>query len=114
MKRQICSYDMVAVPSHSYTLTDGEGDIYLCNPRCLCIWAVLLVTKSNLPEGVRERSFILTGPSGVWQRFGTKWAILLNTTVSATYYKTYNAGPIQCNPATGYNEMSHFCHVEMP
>jgi hypothetical protein len=25
MKRQICSYDMVAVPSSSYTVTDGEG-----------------------------------------------------------------------------------------
>jgi hypothetical protein len=32
---------------------------------------------------------------GVWQRFGTKWAILLNATVSAT----------------GYNEMSYFCKV---
>jgi hypothetical protein len=60
---------MVAVPSHSYTLTDADGDIYLCNPRCLCIWAVLLVTKSNLPEGVRERSFILTGPSGTRRSF---------------------------------------------
>ena len=69
MKRQVCSYDMVAVPSHSYTLTDGDGDIYLCNPRCLCIWAVLLVTKSNLPEGVRKRSFILTGPSGTRRGF---------------------------------------------
>jgi hypothetical protein len=25
MKRQACSYDRVAVPSHSYRLTDGEG-----------------------------------------------------------------------------------------
>jgi hypothetical protein len=25
MKRQICSYDIVAVPSSSYTVTDGEG-----------------------------------------------------------------------------------------
>ena len=72
MKRQVCSYDMVAVPSHAYTLTDGEGDIYLCNPRCLCIWAVLLVTKSNLPEGVRERSCILTGPSGTRRSFDNR------------------------------------------
>jgi hypothetical protein len=27
MKRQICSYDMVAVPSSSYTVTDAEGDM---------------------------------------------------------------------------------------
>jgi hypothetical protein len=45
MKRQICSYDMVAVPSSSYTVTDAEGDMDLCNSRCLCIWAVMLVTK---------------------------------------------------------------------
>jgi hypothetical protein len=50
MKRQICSYDMVAVPSSSYTVTDAEGEMYLCNSRCLCIWAVMLVTKHNLPE----------------------------------------------------------------
>jgi hypothetical protein len=31
MTRQICSYDMVAVPPGSYTVTDGEGDMYLCN-----------------------------------------------------------------------------------
>jgi hypothetical protein len=35
---------------------------------------------------------------GVWQRFGTKWAILLNRTVSATYYNSYDAGK---QPATG-------------
>jgi len=27
MKRQIWSYDMVAVPSSSYTVTDAEGDM---------------------------------------------------------------------------------------
>jgi hypothetical protein len=57
MKRQICSYDMVAVPSGSYTVTDAEGDMYLCNSRCLCIWAVMLVTKHNLPESERDRSY---------------------------------------------------------
>jgi hypothetical protein len=45
MKRQICSYDTVAVASSSYTVTDAEGEMYLCNSRCLCIWAVMLVTK---------------------------------------------------------------------
>jgi len=28
MKRQICSYDMVAVPSSSYMVTDPEGEMY--------------------------------------------------------------------------------------
>jgi hypothetical protein len=64
MKRQICSYDMVAVPPHSYTVTDAEGDMYLCNSRCLCICAVMLVTKHNLPESERDRSFVVANPVG--------------------------------------------------
>ena len=64
MKRQICSYDMVAVPSSSYTVTDAEGDMFLCNSRCLCVWAVMLVTKHNLPESERDRSFVVTSPVG--------------------------------------------------
>jgi hypothetical protein len=69
MKRQICSYDMVAVPSGSYTVTDAEGDMYLCNSRCLCIWAVMLVTKHNLPESERDRSFVVTNPVGKKRSF---------------------------------------------
>jgi hypothetical protein len=69
MKRQICSYDMVAVPSSSYTVTDAEGDMYLCNSRCLCIWAVMLVTKHNLPESERDRSFVVTNPVGKKRTF---------------------------------------------
>jgi hypothetical protein len=69
MKRQICSYDMVAVPSSSYTVTDAEGDMYLCNSRCLCIWAVMLVTKHNLPESERDRSFVVINPVGKKRSF---------------------------------------------
>ena len=69
MKRQICSYDMVAVPSSSYTVTDAEGEMYLCNSRCLCIWAVMLVTKHNLPESERDRSFVVTTPVGKKRSF---------------------------------------------
>jgi hypothetical protein len=69
MKKQICSYDMVAVPSGSYTVTDAEGEMYLCNSRCLCIWAVMLVTKHNLPESERDRSFVVTNPVGKKRSF---------------------------------------------
>jgi hypothetical protein len=62
MKRQICSYDMVAVTSGSYTVADAEGEMYLCNARCLCIWAVMLATKHNLPDSERARSFVVTSP----------------------------------------------------
>ena len=55
---------MVAVPSSSYMVTDGEGDMYLCNSPCLCIWAVMLVTKDNLRESERDRSFVVASPAG--------------------------------------------------
>jgi hypothetical protein len=71
MKRQICSYDMLAVPSHSYTVTDEEGEMYFCNFRCLCLWAMMLVTKPNLPEGHREQTFVMTSPDGKKRCFDT-------------------------------------------
>jgi hypothetical protein len=37
MKRQICSYDMLAVPSSSYTVTDAEGEMYLCRKFASCL-----------------------------------------------------------------------------
>jgi hypothetical protein len=49
MKRRICSYDLAAVPDDGYIVTDERGEIYLCNARCLCIWAVTLVLK--VPAG---------------------------------------------------------------
>jgi len=42
---------------------------YLCNSRCLCIWAVMLVTKHNLPESERDRSFVVTNPVGKKRSF---------------------------------------------
>jgi hypothetical protein len=69
MKRKICSYDMVAVPSGSYTVTDADGDMYLYNSRCLCIWAVMLVTKHNLPDSERDRSFVVTNTVGKKRSF---------------------------------------------
>ena len=49
---------------------DGcEGDMYLCNSRCLCIWAVMLVTKHNLPDSERDRSFVVTNPVGKKRSF---------------------------------------------
>ena len=68
---------MVAVPSSSYTVTDAEGDMYLCNSRCLCIWAVMLVTKHNLPQSELDRSFVVTNPIGKKAALTNCW-ILLN------------------------------------
>ena len=50
-KRRICSYDMLEVRPDGYTLTETEGEMYFCNARCLCIWAVQLATRPNLADG---------------------------------------------------------------
>jgi hypothetical protein len=49
-KRRICSYDMLEVRPDGYTLTETEGEMYFCNARCLCIWAVQLATRPNLTD----------------------------------------------------------------
>jgi hypothetical protein len=69
MKRRICSYDKVEVPGDSYTLTEEEGDIYLCNARCLCLWAVQRATRPNLVEAHRGRVLIMTTPEGKQRKF---------------------------------------------
>ena|ERR1035437_2235751 len=64
MKRRICAYDMAAVPEDGYIVTDEGGEIYLCNARCLCIWAVSLATKPGLSEELRARRLVLKVPAG--------------------------------------------------
>ena len=64
MKRRICSYDLAAVPEDGYVVTDNGGEIYLCNVRCLCIWAVSLATKPGLSEELKVRRLVLKVPAG--------------------------------------------------
>jgi hypothetical protein len=79
VKRRICSYDRAAVPEASYVLKDAEGEIYLCNSRCLCIWAVSLATKPGLSEDLKNWKSILRAPTGEEVAFETmiglaRWA----------------------------------------
>jgi hypothetical protein len=71
MKRQICSYDMLAVPSHSYTVSDTEGEMYFCNSRYLCLWSMMLVAKPNLPTDDHEQLFVMTLSDGSKRSFDT-------------------------------------------
>jgi hypothetical protein len=71
MKRQICSYDMLAVPSHCYTVSDDIGEMYFCNSRCLCLWSMMLVTKPNLPTDDREQRVVMTLLDGSQRSFDT-------------------------------------------
>ncbi len=79
MKRRVCSYDMVEVPEDVYVVTDAEGEAYLCNARCLCLWAVALATKPNLPPALKTQPLTLKPGSGAELAFGSitalaKWA----------------------------------------
>jgi hypothetical protein len=79
MKRRICSYDLAAVPEDGYIVTDDGGETYLCNARCLCIWAVSLATKPGLSEELKTRKLVLKVPAGEEQVFQTiaglaRWA----------------------------------------
>jgi hypothetical protein len=79
-KRRICSYDMVEVRPDGYTLTETEGEMYFCNARCLCIWAVQLATRPNLAEGRKLPGAQLTQPNGEQRTFAdvgelAKWSV---------------------------------------
>jgi hypothetical protein len=45
--------------------------MYFCNSRCLCLWAMMLVTKPKLPEGDQEQAFVMTRPDGKKRSFDT-------------------------------------------
>jgi PAS domain S-box-containing protein len=79
-KRRICSYDMVEVRLDGYTLTETEGEMYFCNARCLCIWAVQLATRPNLADGRKLPGVQLTQPTGEQRTFAdvgelAKWSV---------------------------------------
>lgn len=45
MKRRLCPYGMFEVADGAYFLSDSGGEMYFCNARCLCVWAVQLATR---------------------------------------------------------------------
>ncbi len=68
MLRRICSYDIVEVPANAYVLTDSGGDFYLCNERCLCLWAIQHATATR-PNNLEGESFVMTSPAGERRKF---------------------------------------------
>src|ERR1700738_2676506 len=68
-KRRICSYDMVEVPPEGYVLAEEQGEMYFCNARCLCLWAVHFVTNPRRSEEQKRIACELTMPSGERRRF---------------------------------------------
>lgn len=68
-KRKVCSYDMAEVPLEGYTLAEEQGSMYCCNARCLCLWAMALVTSPRCSEEQKEAPCELTMPSGERRQF---------------------------------------------
>jgi hypothetical protein len=81
LKRRICSYDRLEVSDVAFVLNDGGGEMYFCNLRCFCIWAVQIATKPKLNDADRNGDFVLKTPEGDELRFSgiiqvAMWAAL--------------------------------------
>lgn len=84
MKRRICSYDRVEIPEAAFVLHDGHdgvGEMYFCNLRCFCIWAVQIATKPKLSDADKDGESVLKTPEGQELQFGgivpvAMWATL--------------------------------------
>jgi beta-glucuronidase len=46
---------MAAVPPEGYVLAEEQGEMYFCNARCLCLWAVHFVTNPRRSEEQKEQ-----------------------------------------------------------
>ena len=67
--RRLCSHDVVLVPENCYVLVESGGEMYFCNSRCLCLWAVQFVTKVERPEEDKTIPVEMTTPNGAKRRF---------------------------------------------
>jgi len=68
-KRRVCSFDMAEVTPQGYLLAEEQGEMYFCNARCLCLWAVYFVTNPRRTEEQKKIACDLTMPSGERRRF---------------------------------------------
>ncbi|HTF63636.1 MAG TPA: hypothetical protein VK638_13125 [Edaphobacter sp.] len=68
-KRRVCSFDMAEVSPEGYVLAEEQGEMYFCNARCLCLWALHFVTNPRRSEEQKRIACELTMPSGERRRF---------------------------------------------
>ena len=47
----------------------AAGEMYFCNLRCFCIWAVQIATKPKLSDADKDGEFVLKAPEGEEHRF---------------------------------------------
>jgi hypothetical protein len=68
-KRRVCSFDMAEVTPQGYVLAEEQGEMYFCNARCLCLWAMHFVTNPRRSDEEKRIACELTLPSGERRRF---------------------------------------------
>lgn len=68
-KCRVCSFDMVEVPPDGYVLAEEQGEMYFCNARCLCLWAVSFVTNPRRSKEQKMAPCELTLASGERRKF---------------------------------------------
>jgi hypothetical protein len=59
-KRRVCSFDMAEVPPEGYVLAEEQGEMFFCNSRCLCLWALHFVTNPRRSEEQKRIACELT------------------------------------------------------
>jgi hypothetical protein len=60
---------MAEVSPDGYVLAEEQGEMYFCNARCFCLWAVHFATSSHRPEEQKSIACELTMPSGERRKF---------------------------------------------
>src|SRR5258705_12973506 len=68
-KRRVCSFDMAEVSPEGYVLAEEQVEMYFCNARCLCLWAVHFVTNPRRSAEQKRIACELTMPSGERRKF---------------------------------------------
>jgi hypothetical protein len=68
-KRRICSFDMAEVTPQGYVLAEEQGEMYFCNARCICLWAMHFVTNPRRSDEQKRIPCELTLPSEERIRF---------------------------------------------
>ena len=70
-KRRICSYDRLEVRPDRLSVDRNGRQMYFCNARCLCIWAVQdSLRVPTWPTVGSFPAFFLTQPTGEQRTFG--------------------------------------------
>ncbi len=62
-KRRVCSFDMAEVTPQGYVLAEEQGEMYFCNARCLCLWAMHFVTNPRRSDEQKRIAYDLTSSS---------------------------------------------------